>query len=311
VQLPGRLLECPILLGRILRKQRPVVNDRVLPSSTGTKNVTHAKPISASEICSELERILSSGIFATADRMKRFLRFVVKETLDGRGDELNELQLGAEVYDRNEKFDPRVDSIVRVDAGRLRSKLREFYLSEGRSSSIRIDIPKGSYKPSFKQLRDCNPSRLMHRSTREQGSMKTVAVLPLADLSPHGDQGHFGDGVSEELAFTLCRVRNLRVISQTSALAFTGRTDVREIGRELGVKFVVEGSVRKAKQRLRVMVRLAEAATGFQIWSEAYTCGSSDVFAAQEEISRAVTMALRTRVWGEAYHQPRKRRASE
>jgi TolB-like protein len=271
------------------------VNDRILVSSNGarrTKRVTHVRSISTSEIRAELERILSSGIFATADRMKRFLCFVVKETLDGRGDKLNEQQLGAEVYDRNERFDPRVDSIVRVDAGRLRSKLREFYVSEGRSSSIRIDIPKGSYKPSFKKLRDVDPSRSMQRFTREQAAMKTVAVLPFADLSPHGDQGHFGDGASEELAFALSRVRNLRVISQTSAFAFKGaRTDVREIGRQLGVKFIVEGSVQKAKQKLRIMVRLADVATGYQIWSEVYTFGSRDVSSAQEEISKAVTMA--------------------
>jgi len=273
--------------------------------------VTHVRSISTSEIRAELERILSSGIFATAGRMKRFLRFVVKETLEGRGDKLNELQLGAEVYDRNEKFDPRVDSIVRVDAGRLRSKLREFYVSEGASSSIRIDIPKGGYKPSFKKLRDFDAPPSAQRFTKEQTAMKTVAVLPFADLSPHGDQGHFGDGLSEELAFALFRVPNLRVISQTSAFAFKGeRTDVREIGRQLGVKSIVEGSVRKARQKLRVVVRLADVATGFQIWSEVYTFELRGVFSAQEQISRAVTKALRTRVWGEALQHEPKRRAS-
>ena len=291
------------------------MNDRVLLSSKGatrTKSVAHAESISTSEIRAELERILSSRIFATADRMKRFLRFVVKETLEGRGDELNESQLGAEVYDRNEVFDPRVDSIVRVDAGRLRSKLREFYVSEGRSDSIRIDIPKGTYKPSFKKLKDLDASRSTQRFTKEQAAMKTVAVLPFADLSPHGDQGHFGDGVSEELAFALSRLPSLRVISQTSAFAFKGeRTDVREIGRRLDVKSIVEGSVRKAKQKLRIVVRLADVATGFQIWAEVYTFELRDVFSAQEDISRAVTKALRTTVWGQALHHQPKRRASK
>jgi adenylate cyclase len=291
------------------------VNDRVPLSGKGARrsqSVTHAKSISTSEIRAELERILSSGIFATADRMKRFLCFVVTETLEGRGDELNESQLGAEVYDRNGIFDPRVDSIVRVDAGRLRSKLREFYVSDGRSNSIRIDIPKGSYKPSFKKLKDLDASRSTQRFAKEQAAMKTVAVLPFADLSPHRDQDHFGDGVSEELAFALSRVPNLRVISQTSAFAFKGeRTDVREIGRQLGVKSIVEGSVRKAKQKLRVMVRLADVATGFQIWSEVYTLESRDVFSAQEEISRSVTKALCTTVWGQALRHQAKRRASK
>ena len=100
-------------------------------SSKGTPKASEAptKPhfITSDEIRAELQRILASGIFATADRMKRFLRFVVDETLAGKGDDLNESSLGIEVYDRDETFDPRVDSIVRVDAGRLRSKLREFY----------------------------------------------------------------------------------------------------------------------------------------------------------------------------------------
>ena len=286
--------------------------ERVLLSSEGAKSVTHAKSIPASEIRGELERILSSGIFATAGRMKRFLRFVVKETLEGRGDELNESQLGAEVYDRNEIFDPRVDSIVRVDAGRLRSKLREFYVSEEGNSSIRIDIPKGSYKPSFKKLKDLDASPSTQRFTKEQAGMKTLAVLPFADLSPHADHGHFGDGVSEELTFALSRVPNLRVVSQTSAFAFKGgRADVREIGRQLGVKSIVEGSVRKSKRKLRIMVRLADVATGFQIWSEVYTFELRDVFSAQKEISGAVTKALCARVWREELHHQPKRKTSK
>lgn len=291
------------------------MNQRALPAGKGadkgTKSATRGKAVSTSEIRAELERILSSGIFATADRMKRFLRFVIKETIDGRGDSLNEIQLGAEVYDRNEKFDPRVDSIVRVDAGRLRSKLRDYYADEGRSSSVRIDIPKGSYKPSFKKLRDRDTWRTRPRITKEEAAMITVAVLPFLDLSGQVDQGHFGDGVSEELAFALSRAPNMRVISQTSTFAFKGeRADVREIGRLLGVKFVVEGSVRKTKRRLRILVRLADVGTGFQIWSEGYVLKLGDVFSAQEKVSTAVTEAFRTRDWGEAPFRGAKRRAS-
>ena len=138
-------------------------------SSRGTPKASEAptKPhfITADEIRAELQRILASGIFATADRMKRFLRFVVDETLAGKGDDLNESSLGIEVYDRDETFDPRVDSIVRVDAGRLRSKLREFYESEGASSRIRIEIPKGSYKPLFKRSKETDSGTSAQRRT--------------------------------------------------------------------------------------------------------------------------------------------------
>jgi len=87
--------------------------------------VTQANSISSTEIQAELERIVASEIFAASDRMKRFLRFVVDATLEGKGDELSEFVIGVGVYERGENFDPRIDSIVRVDASRLRSKLRE------------------------------------------------------------------------------------------------------------------------------------------------------------------------------------------
>src|SRR6516162_345810 len=135
-------------------------------SPKASRPAWQAHSISSGEIRAEVQKILASGIFASADRMKRFLRFVVDETLAGKGDNLNESSLGIEVYDRDETFDPRVDSIVRVDAGRLRSKLREFYESEGASSRIRIEIPKGSYKPLFKRSKETDYGTSGKRRTR-------------------------------------------------------------------------------------------------------------------------------------------------
>src|SRR5215471_2053397 len=150
----------------------------------GSRAPTNGRDIAPNEIRRELEKILSSRMFSAADRMTRFLRFVVEETLEGRGDNLNELLLGIDVYDRDRKFDPRVDSIVRVDAGRLRAKLREFYASDGAGGSIRIEIPKGSYKPMFKrhQDNDTGPAQRL----REKGTDATMslAVLPFVDVSP-------------------------------------------------------------------------------------------------------------------------------
>ena len=157
-------------------------------SSRGTPKASEAptKPhfITADEIRAELQRILASGIFATADRMKRFLRFVVEETLAGRGDDLNESSLGIEVYDRDETFDPRVDSIVRVDAGRLRSKLREFYESEGASSRIRIEIPKGSYKPLFKMSKKTDSGASAKRRTRSWTGGQDYRSVAVCRLEP-------------------------------------------------------------------------------------------------------------------------------
>ena len=97
----------------------------------------------------QLDRILASPGFANADRLSRFLRFVVERTLDGEGDQLKEYRLGTEVFDRPTDYDPRLDSIVRVEARRLRSKLAEYYEGPGRADPVLIRVEKGGYAATF------------------------------------------------------------------------------------------------------------------------------------------------------------------
>jgi len=231
--------------------------------------------------------------------MKRFLRYVAERSLRETNDDLSEYSIGLEVYDRDESFDPRLDSIVRVDAARLRSKLREYYDSEGKTNHIRIEIPKGSYKATFNTKGRLYPGTADQGRAKETSDAKTIAVLSFADLSPERNQEYFGDGIAEELMFALSRVPKLRVVAQTSVFAFKGKSlDVREIGHKLNVECILEGSVRKAEQRLRITVRLSDVASGFQIWSDVFTCELKDVFAFQEEISQSVAEALQIAVVG-------------
>lgn len=103
----------------------------------------------AGTVEAQLEKILASEQFAHAERLSRLLRFVVEETLHGDSGGLKEYNLGISVFDRDASYDPRTDPIVRVEAGRLRSKLAEYYTSNGGQDTIRIDLPKGSYCPVF------------------------------------------------------------------------------------------------------------------------------------------------------------------
>ncbi len=96
-----------------------------------------------------LEKILASKGFAHADRLSRFLRFITQETLAGRGDQLKEQVLGLEVFGRGESFDPRIDTVVRVEAHRLRSRLAQYYAGAGREDAVLIELAKGSYAPVF------------------------------------------------------------------------------------------------------------------------------------------------------------------
>ena len=113
--------------------------------------------IPAADIKAELDRILASKGFATAGRLSRLLRYVVEKTLAGEADQLKEYAVGVEVFDRDDKYDPRLDSIVRVEAGRLRSRLDEYYNGEGAASPIRISLPRGGYVAQF-EPREATPA---------------------------------------------------------------------------------------------------------------------------------------------------------
>jgi serine/threonine protein kinase/tetratricopeptide (TPR) repeat protein len=124
--------------------------------------------------------------------------------------------------------------------------------------------------------------------------LPSIAVLPFVDMSATRDQQYFCDGLAEEILTDLTRLRGLHVVARTSSFAFRDRAeDVREIGRKLNVDTVLEGSVRKLGDHLRVSAQLIDAQDGFHLWSERYERGVSDVFAIQEEIARRIVQALR------------------
>jgi adenylate cyclase len=126
-----------------------------------------------------------------------------------------------------------------------------------------------------------------------KAGIRSIAVLPFADLSPQRDQEYFSDGVAEEILNTLTKVAGLRVPARTSCFAFRGTSvDAREIGKRLGVETFLEGSIRKAGNRLRIIVQLVDARNGYHLWSERFDREIEDIFAIQDEIARRVLDAL-------------------
>jgi len=127
--------------------------------------------------------------------------------------------------------------------------------------------------------------------------LPSVAVLPFVDQSPSHDQGYFSDGLSEEILNALARGEWLRVTGRTSSFAFKGKDeDLRSIGRKLGVEAVLEGSVRKDGQRIRVTAQLVKTADGYHLWSQTFDREAAGVFAVQDEIAAAVVSALRVKL---------------
>jgi len=131
----------------------------------------------------------------------------------------------------------------------------------------------------------------------------SIAVLPFVDLSPQKDQEYFCDGMAEALLNALTSIKDLHVAARTSAFSFKGKElDIREIGKKLNVKTVLEGSVRKADEQLRIAVQLINITDGFQLWSKRYDRKIDDVFAIQDEIAQNIVQALKVELSEEEKH---------
>ena len=127
----------------------------------------------------------------------------------------------------------------------------------------------------------------------------SIAVLPFADMSPAKDEEYFSDGLSEQLINDLAKVSGLKVVGRSSAFQFRGKNeDLRDVGRKLGVANVLEGSVRREGNHVRITAELTKTDDGFQLWSQSYDRETKDIFAVQDEIARAATEALRLKLLG-------------
>ncbi len=277
------------------------------------------------EVRAELARVVGSPGFVSAGRLAPFLTFVVERTL--AGEPVKESLIGVEVFGRPVDYDPRLDPIVRVEARRLRSRLAEYYAGPGANDPLVIELPKGAYAPSFRSPTEAAPAEPatalpetpndarwrwpwalaaavlglamlagVWAATRRRTlpPPPSVAVLPFVNLSDSASNEYFSEGLTEEIIDRLARIRGLRVVARSSSFRFKGTAqDLRQVGRALGATAVVEGSVRRAGDRLRVTAQLVNVADGFQLWSQGYERNASDVFAIQDDVARAIANALR------------------
>ncbi|MEZ5365712.1 MAG: hypothetical protein R2748_26125 [Bryobacterales bacterium] len=227
--------------------------------------------------------------------MRRFLTYVVEQKLGGEGGS-KEQTIAVAVFDKPLSFDPRLDPIVRVEARRLRSRLTEYYAVEGTEDPILIDLPLGGYEPEFHLSGTTSAAREEHEppstdveSNVPSPSFQAVAVLPFLDMSAEQNNQSFCDGLTEELINGLTRIEGLEVVARSSAFQFHGPAhDVRSVGKNLGVGTVMEGSVRRAGDRVRITAQLTNANSGFHLWSETYDATMDDVFGVQESIARQI-----------------------
>lgn len=269
----------------------------------------------------QLERVLASSGFFRNERLSRFLRFVVERHLEGRDSEIKESLLAVEVFGRRPDYDPRQDPIVRTEAGRLRARLSEYYLGEGKDDSLVIDLPKGGYVPVFRQnaahpaptAPDRTPEKVPHWAVAAVACMLTlavlgwwltrqnkpisIAVLPLVNLNKDSANDYFADGLTGEIIRDLSIIDGLAVRSETSSFTFKGKPQkAPDAGKQLDAEYLVEGSVLRSGQQLRITAQLIRARDDFPLWSGRYDRELTDVFAIQDEISRGIVNNLRLKL---------------
>jgi adenylate cyclase len=248
------------------------------------------------EVRAQLDRILHSRAFRNSERLQRFLKFAIECALEGTVDRLKESLLGRFVFDRGSKFDPRTDSIVRVESQRLRKKLREYYEVEGRADPVSIVFKAGSYVPTFAYLTSVYDRRRQTPGEEPEARLlnrQTVAVLPLSNLSADPEQEYFCDGITDDIIYALSRIPGLNVIGHTSVFALKGAAeDTREIGTRLAAGTIVDGSIRKSGNRLKIFAEILDVASGEIRWAETYARTLDGLFTLEEEIAQAVARAL-------------------
>jgi serine/threonine-protein kinase len=267
---------------------------------------------------SHLEGLLASPKFARSERLSQFLRFIVERHLQGRDAELKESVIALEVFGKSD-YDPKQDSMVRTEAGRLRARLAEYYLGEGSGETVIIELPKGGYVPVIRRPEKISipentprkrywlPAALVAAVLvlavsaswilQSRRAPIAIAVPPFHNLSPDAGSDYFSDGLTDEIIRDLSIIDGLAVRSQTSSFSFKGKPrNVHEFGKELDVGYILEGSVLKSGKQLRINAQFVRVRDDVPLWSGQYDRELTDVFAIQEEISRGIVNSLRLKL---------------
>ena len=253
---------------------------------------------SAPVIREQLSRMLKSPVFVHSDRLSRFLRFIVEHVIGGTQDCLKEYVIGSEVYDRQPPYDPSQDSIVRTEARRLRSKLKEYYESEGKDDPICVYLRPGSYIPVFQYKKTLagsgSASGIAYSSPSTRTTAVSVAILPFRDISGSPLSSTYARGIPDELAYTLMRTEGCRVISPASMTYFNAKEhDVATAMSRAGAQIAYEGSVREEGNHIRVTAAIVDS-TGLQLWTKRCDAeaGTLRLFVIEEQIASALSVGV-------------------
>ncbi len=271
--------------------------------------------LTSGEIRAALSQVVASKAFSRSEQHRRFLRYAVESALEQRVEVLKELTLGVEVFGRGPDFDPSADNVVRVEARRLRQRLRTYYLDEGRADEVIIELPVGGYVPQFSRRAAPEAPATGGRPWFRVSALAAIllvvlaslavlwlrhreppllAVLPFAEFGSAGDNPGRGDSIADDILQLLAETPRLRVVSRTSAFRFRSQsTGLAEIRRQLGAQVLLEGSVKQVGNQTQISARLVRGETGVPIWAGTQEADAEGLGVAERAIAAGVAAALK------------------
>ena len=242
-----------------------------------------------------LERLLASDAFDASERNRRFLRFIVEETINGRSDRLKGYTIAVAVFERDCEFDPQIDPVVRIEAGRLRRSLERYYLTEGARAEIRITIPKGRYVPEFERL----SPRLDLDTTQQCKSAAVdmfarIRVFPIDTLAHSKTQEVVAAVLMDEIVVGLSKLFSVSIAQDgLVAMMQTHHNDI--LGHRLAHDYMLKSSVHFFPDFLRYVGYLVDRETGDVVWDRSIDIDTDggEFATVPEQISDAVIDGIR------------------
>ena len=260
---------------------------------------------SQTAIHEHLQKLISNPLFSFSDILKRFLGFIVQETLEGRSDQLKEYTIGVKVLHKPVTFNPQIDAIVRIHACRLRRALNRYYETAGKSDGLRISVPKGNYIPFFyESLPDTSGQEIKSRDWDEHKKINkpahiVAAVMPFSCFIKQDIVCSMAQGLASQLSSELSHLSNFSVIT-CNPLRFLDDRPVylRELILKAGAQYLFTGDLQCQDNLVRINIQMINALTFGQIWSQQFerVLTESNLFVLQDEIvSRVIDQIEQTR----------------
>jgi len=262
-----------------------------------------------------LNKVLASASFAQSKRRADLLRYLAEQSLAGKGESITEYGIAIDVFGKPASFDPQKESTIRAEMSRLRRSLAEYYDADGASDAWRFEAAARGYAIAVESNRPAakpTPRRVpwwtstipaalvlgwgVWSAMKEMPApaVRAVVVLPFANLTGDAARDYLADGVTENLTDALAHVPGLRVVARTSAFQFKGKAgDVREIGKKVDADTVVEGSIQKMDDRLRVTVQVNRAADGYHILSRHFDGTAAELPRMEHEVALQLLASVR------------------